>query len=419
MSGGMKTQGTRIYPGWIIVAVTALVLLVTAGSRSAPGALLVEMEQNTGWSNSSLSIAAAIGLLVYGFGGPFAGTIMGRTGPRKVVLVSVLITAVGMFVAALANSLGVLYVFFGFLTGLGAGLVASVLGAVVATRWFVEKRGLVLGIFGASVSAGQLIFFPVLTKVGVETSWRTALVVIGVLSALLVIPTLIWFKDSPEDVGVKALGAADDVNTSLPSEPGIMSRAVRRSEFWLLITTFFVCGATSNGLVGQHFISHAADHGFPQVTAANWLGVMGMFNFIGTIGSGWLTDRYDPRKLLLGYYGFRGVSLLFLPFVHDNLTIGAFAILFGLDYIATVPPTIALCADLFGSRNAGVVYGWVFAAHQVGAAGAAWAAGAVRDGQGDYDMAFLAAGLIAIAAGVAASTIRKPTPLAPTAAYSH
>ncbi len=416
MSGGMKTQGTRIYPGWIIVAVTALVLLVTAGSRSAPGALLVEMEQNTGWSNSSLSIAAAIGLLVYGFGGPFAGTIMGRTGPRKVVLVSVLITAVGMFVAALANSLGVLYVFFGFLTGLGAGLVASVLGAVVATRWFVEKRGLVLGIFGASVSAGQLIFFPVLTKVGVETSWRTALVVIGVLSALLVIPTLIWFKDSPEDVGVKALGAADDVNTSLPSEPGIMSRAVRRSEFWLLITTFFVCGATSNGLVGQHFISHAADHGFPQVTAANWLGVMGMFNFIGTIGSGWLTDRYDPRKLLLGYYGFRGVSLLFLPFVHDNLTIGAFAILFGLDYIATVPPTIALCADLFGSRNAGVVYGWVFAAHQVGAAGAAWAAGAVRDGQGDYDMAFLAAGLIAIAAGIAASTIRKPTPLAPTAA---
>lgn len=412
----MKTQGTRIYPGWIIVAVTALVLLVTAGSRSAPGALLVEMEQNTGWSNSSLSIAAAIGLLVYGFGGPFAGTIMGRTGPRKVVLVSVLITAVGMFVAALANSLGVLYVFFGFLTGLGAGLVASVLGAVVATRWFVEKRGLVLGIFGASVSAGQLIFFPVLTKVGVETSWRTALVVIGVLSALLVIPTLIWFKDSPEDVGVKALGAADDVNTSLPSEPGIMSRAVRRSEFWLLITTFFVCGATSNGLVGQHFISHAADHGFPQVTAANWLGVMGMFNFIGTIGSGWLTDRYDPRKLLLGYYGFRGVSLLFLPFVHDNLTIGAFAILFGLDYIATVPPTIALCADLFGSRNAGVVYGWVFAAHQVGAAGAAWAAGAVRDGQGDYDMAFLAAGLIAIAAGIAASTIRKPAPLAPTAA---
>ena len=412
----MKTQGTRIYPGWIIVAVTALVLLVTAGSRSAPGALLVEMEQNTGWSNSSLSIAAAIGLLVYGFGGPFAGTIMGRTGPRKVVLVSVLITAVGMFVAALANSLGVLYVFFGFLTGLGAGLVASVLGAVVATRWFVEKRGLVLGIFGASVSAGQLIFFPVLTKVGVETSWRTALVVIGVLSALLVIPTLIWFKDSPEDVGVKALGAADDVNTSLPSEPGIMSRAVRRSEFWLLITTFFVCGATSNGLVGQHFISHAADHGFPQVTAANWLGVMGMFNFIGTIGSGWLTDRYDPRKLLLGYYGFRGVSLLFLPFVHDNLTIGAFAILFGLDYIATVPPTIALCADLFGSRNAGVVYGWVFAAHQVGAAGAAWAAGAVRDGQGDYDMAFLAAGLIAIAAGIAASTIRKPAPLVSTAA---
>ena len=183
---------------------------------------------------------------------------------------------------------------------------------------------------------------------------------------------------------------------------------MQQPAFWLLAGTFFVCGATSNGLVGQHFISHAKDHGFDEVTAANWLAIMGVFNFVGTIGSGWLTDRYDPRKLLLGYYGFRGISLLFLPFVHDSLSIGAFAVLFGLDYIATVPPTIALCADLFGSRNAGVVYGWVFAAHQIGAAGAAWAAGAARDGLGDYDAAFLSAGLIAIAAGVAANLIRRP-----------
>ena len=404
----MQSPTDRIYPGWIIVAVTSLVLLITAGSRAAPGALLVEMEADTGLSNGALSIAAAVGLLVYGFGGPFAGSLMGRIGPRKVTLMSVLITAVGMVVASQADSLGMLILFFGFITGLGAGLVASVLGAVVATRWFVEKRGLVLGIFGASVSAGGLIFFPLLTKIGVDSSWRTALIVVAVLSAGLAIPAFIWMRDSPSDLGVEPLGGTGDGTASLAPEAGVMNRAVRSKEFWLLITTFFVCGATSNGLVGQHFISHAADHGFTQVTAANWLGIMGVFNFIGTIGSGWLTDRYDPRKLLLAYYGFRGVSLLFLPFVHDNISIGAFAILFGLDYIATVPPTIALCADLFGSRNAGVVYGWVFAAHQVGAAGAAWAAGAARDGLGDYNIAFMSAGLIAIAAGVAATMIRQP-----------
>lgn len=404
----MESQTKRIYPGWIIVAVTSLVLLITAGSRAAPGALLVEMEADTGLSNGALSIAAAVGLLVYGFGGPFAGSLMGRIGPRKVTLLSVLITAAGMVVASQADSLGVLILFFGFIAGLGAGLVASVLGAVVATRWFVEKRGLVLGIFGASVSAGGLIFFPLLTKIGVDSSWRTALIVVAILSAALAIPAFIWMRDSPSDLGVEPLGGAADSEASLAPEPGIISRAMRSKEFWLLVTTFFVCGATSNGLVGQHFISHAADHGFTQVTAANWLGIMGMFNFIGTIGSGWLTDRYDPRKLLLAYYGFRGVSLLFLPFVHDNISIGAFAILFGLDYIATVPPTIALCADLFGSRNAGVVYGWVFAAHQVGAAGAAWAAGAARDGLGDYNIAFMSAGLVAIAAGIAATMIRQP-----------
>jgi predicted MFS family arabinose efflux permease len=214
-------------------------------------------------------------------------------------------------------------------------------------------------------------------------------------------------RDDPADVGVVALGASGDVAPSLPPDRGVLGRATRRPEFWLLVATFFVCGATSNGLVGQHFIPHAVDHGFEEVTASSWLAVMGAFNFVGTIASGWLTDRVDPRKLLLGYYGFRGLSLLFLPFVHNSLSIGAFAVLFGLDYIATVPPTIALCDDLFGARNAGVVYGWVFAGHQLGAAGAAWAAGAARDGLGDYNLAFTSAGLVAIGAGIAATMIRR------------
>lgn len=398
----------KIAPAWGVVAITALVLLVTAGSRAAPGALLTTMEDDTGWSNAALSFAAALGLIMYGLGGPFAGTLMGRFGPRRITLISVAITSASMLTASQVNSLVLLAIVFGVLAGLGAGLVASVLGTVVATRWFEERRGLVLGIFGASVSAGGLVFFPVLTKIGVDVGWRQALIAFGILTGLVLIPTAIFMRDDPAELGVKPIGASGPIRKAQPPDRGVMRRAVQQPAFWLIAGTFFVCGATSNGLVGQHFISHARDHGFEEVTAANWLALMGAFNFVGTIGSGWLTDRFDPRKLLLGYYGFRGVSLLFLPFVHDSLSIGAFAVLFGLDYIATVPPTIALCADLFGSRNAGVVYGWVFAAHQVGAAGAAWAAGAARDGLGDYDAAFLSAGLVAIGAGIAATTIRRP-----------
>ena len=232
------------------------------------------------------------------------------------------------------------------------------------------------------------------------------------IALLLIIPVLLWLRDDPADVGVAPRGAEPGA-TIAPAprpDPGVMRRAVRSSDFWFLASTFFVCGATSNGLIGQHFISHAVDHGFAAPAAAGALAVMGAFNFVGTIASGWLTDRHDPRKLLLIYYGFRGVSLLFLPFVHDTMGIMAFSILFGLDYIATVPPTVALVADAFGRQNVGIVYGWVFAAHQLGAAIAAFVAGVVRESVGDYAAAFVAAGWIAIIAGFAALAIRRRAP---------
>jgi predicted MFS family arabinose efflux permease len=229
------------------------------------------------------------------------------------------------------------------------------------------------------------------------------------LSLLLILPVLRWVRNDPAEVGERPYGAEPGAISAVPPpEAGIMRRAVRTGDFWFLAGTFFVCGATSNGLVGQHFIPHAVDHGFTAVAASTALAVMGFFNFIGTVASGWLTDRWDPRKLLLIYYSFRGVSLLFLPVVHDTLSIAAFAVLFGLDYIATVPPTVALVADRFGSRNVGIVYGWVFAAHMIGAAIAAWVAGVVRESVGDYAAAFVAAGWIAIIAGFAALGIKRP-----------
>jgi predicted MFS family arabinose efflux permease len=340
----MARSGTLFY-GWVIVAVTAIVVLATAGVRSAPGALLVPMvgegsAAGSGWTTAGLSFVAAIGLLVFGLSGPL-------------------------------------------------------------------RRGLVTGLFGASTSAGQLLFFPLLAGLAVLAGWRLSVLLMAIVAALLVVPVLLWFREDPADLGLRPLGATGPATPARPADRHVMRRAVRSVDFWFLASTFLVCGATSNGLVGQHFISHAVDHGFTTVAASGALAVMGAFNFIGTIASGWLTDRYDPRKLLLIYYGFRGVSLLFLPLIHDSASIGMFAILFGLDYIATVPPTVMLVANTFGRHNVGVVYGWVFAAHQIGAAVAAWGAGLVREEAGDYAAAFYAAGAIAIVAGFAALMIGR------------
>jgi len=413
------TRRSPIFYGWVVVAVTAIVVLVTAGVRSAPGAFLLSMIAEPGWSTASVSFAAAAGLVVFGLSGPLSGWLMARIGVRAVVLTSLLVTGTALLVTSVVREIWQLTLLFGLLSGLGTGLVASVLGPTVATRWFVRNRGLVTGILGASTSTGQLIFFPLLTALAVTVGWRLGAVVLGVLSFALVLPVILWVRNDPADVGARPQGVTEGaIAPTRPSDPGVMRRAVRTSDFWFLAGTFFVCGATSNGLVGQHFIPHAVDHGFTAVAASTALAVMGFFNFVGTIASGWLTDRWDPRRLLLVYYGLRGVSLLFLPFIHDTISISAFAILFGLDYIATVPPTVALVADRFGRHNVGIVYGWVFAAHMFDAAIAAWVAGIVRENVGDYAAAFVAAGWIAIVAGFAALAIRRQGPDVPALAAS-
>ncbi|MCI0345557.1 MAG: MFS transporter [Chloroflexi bacterium] len=402
------TRSNGLFYGWVIVGVSAIAMLVTAGVRIAPGAFLLDMEADTGWSVGVLSLAAAVGLVVFGLTGPVSGAMISRFGVRKVTVASLLITAVAMATSSLVTEAWQLALLFGLLSGVGTGLIASVLAATVATRWFVRHRGLVIGLLGASTSAGQLLFFPALTLLATGAGWRLASVATAVVCLVVAIPVLIWLRNTPEDVGQRPLGAAaGEVSIPTSADPGIMRRAIRSSDFWLLAGTFFVCGATSNGLVGQHFIVHAADHGFSPGTASGALAVMGAFNLVGTLASGWLTDRFDPRRLLLVYYVFRGLSLVYLPQIHNNLDITAFAVLFGLDYIATVPPTIALAADAFGRRNVGIVYGWIFAAHMIGAAAAAFLAGLTRDIVGDYGAAIFIAGFMAVAAGVVALSIRR------------
>jgi sugar phosphate permease len=398
----------RIFYGWVMVAVAFGVILLGAGSRAAPGALLLPIRDDTGWTTSQITIAGAAGLLLLGLGGPVSGWLIDRYGIRRLTVAALLLTALGMGASALASEVWQLVLLFGIVSGFGSGPVSSALGAVVANRWFVARRGLVVGIFGAAASAGQLAFIPIITAVATDGSWRVAVAGLGILLALAAIPAGLLLRDSPAALGQRPLGLAPGADLPIQrADPGIMRRAVRTPAFWLLAGTFFVCGATSNGVVGQHFIAHAVDHGFTAGVAAASLALMGVFNFIGTIVSGFLTDRFDPRRLLLVYYGFRGVSLLFLPAIHNQLDIVGFSVLFGLDYIATVPPTVALTADTFGRHNVGIVYGWLYAAHMIGAAILAQVAAIIRDQAGDYTLAYLTAGFMAVAAGFVALAMRR------------
>lgn len=386
----------RFFYGWVVVAITITVSLAIWGVRSAPAVLIKPLEADFGWTRAEISSAIAIGLLMTAVGAPFGGVLADRFGPRMLLLGITIVTAVSVLTASQMDALWQMSLLWGVLVGFATG-IAGVIGASVATRWFVKKRGLVQGILGAGSSAGQLIFLPLLAWLAVHVGWREMTVILGVIVLATTAPILVFMRNGPEDAGLLPYGATEPLPPGKPARPlELLQRAARVPEFWLLSGSFFVCGATSTGIVMQHFMAHAVDHGIPQVQASSALAIMGAMNFAGVLISGWLTDRHDPRKLLAIFYTFRGVSLFLLPSMTDlglgGLTV--FAILFGLDYIATVPPTTALCADLFGRRNVGAVYGWVFAAHQLGAALLAYLGGAMHDALGNYTIAFIGSGVL-------------------------
>jgi MFS family permease len=412
-----RLQRGEIFYGWVMVAVTVVVLIGATGVRSASGVMILPMQGEMGWSLSTLSAAASIGLLIFGLTAPFSGALMDRFGPRKMVLLGLGLLGVSLVASARMVQQWQLFLFWGILAGIGSGLIGTVLGATVAARWFVAQRGLVTGIFGAAGSAGQLIFLPLLMQLVLSVGWRTTIIIMAVIMAVLIIPVFLLLRDDPADIGVRPLGVSLETPiVAAPPAPGMlatMQDAIRTQEFWLLAGTFFVCGFTSAGLIGTHLIPYAVDCGIAEITAAGMLALMGAMNFVGTLASGWLTDRYDPRKLLAIYYSLRGLSLLMLPFITTPTGLAFFAILFGLDYIATVPPTIGLVADTFGRRKVGVIYGWVFCSHHIGAALAAWLGGVTRESMGSYAIAFVAAGALAVLAGLLALRINRRVEVTP------
>lgn len=405
---------------FVVVGVIFLCLLIAAGLRSAPSVMMLPLDKSFGWGRDTVSIAAAIGIFLYGLTGPFAAALMERIGLRRTLLASLVIMSGSTALSLLMTEPWHLFLTWGVFSGIGSGAVATVLGATIVNRWFKTNRGLVMGLMSASSATGLLVFLPLLASLAQSGGWQPVAIAVAIATACLL--PLVWLlvPERPASIGMVRYGAdANDVPPVSPASQGnflvhtlnTLRRAAGTRVFWYLFATFFICGFTTNGLVGTHLISFCGDMGIGEVQAAGLLSLMGIFDLIGTTLSGWLTDRFDPRKLLGVYYGIRGLSLIYLPYSGFSATsLIIFAVLYGLDWIATVPPTLRLANEAFGDRSGPIVFGWIVAGHQVGAATAAAFGGTMRELQGNYELAFLIAGMTAIVAACLSLLINTSKP---------
>jgi sugar phosphate permease len=399
-----------LHYAWIVAATAFIVLIVVAGIRATPGVLMLPLEHDMGWTAQTISAAA----------------LMQTFGVRNTMVLGLCIVATSIFTAGFSREPWELIVSWGLLAGIGLGMLAMVLAATIANRWFFAQRGLVTGALTAATATGQLIFLPLLATIAETYGWRNATWTVAAVAAVAIAPVLLLIRDRPSDVGLRPYGATGEAPpvAAIPRNPlgmafGALARGSRSASFWVLAGTFFICGASTNGLIGTHFIPACGDHGIPEIHAAGLLAAMGVFDLVGTTASGWLSDRIDSRWLLFVYYGLRGISLMLLPVALDASFVGLsfFAVFYGLDWIATVPPTVRLATQAFGSDEGPVVYGWIGAAHQLGAGTIAFAAGAIRTHAGSYTPAFQISGLLCIGAAFAilglSRTLSRPAKLVP------
>lgn len=382
------------------------------------------MGQAFGWSRQTISLAAAIGIFLFGLTGPFAAAAMQRFGIRATIMVALALMAVSSAASLFMREAWQLVLTWGVVSGIGSGCIANVLSATIVNRWFVTNRGLVMGLFAASTSTGTLVFIPALSAIAESHGWKPVVLCVAIAMTVLIPLVYLLLPESPQEIGLQPFGADADhpVEVREKTNPlktafGALGEGVKSRDFWLLAVTFFVCGFTTNGLVGTHMIALCHDHGMEAVAAGGLLAIMGLFDLVGTTASGWLTDRMDPRKLLFAYYGLRGLSLIYLPFADFSFYgLSLFAVFYGLDWIATVPPTLAIANKAFGIKKAPVLFGWISASHQIGAASAAFFAGASRTATGSYLDAFVIAGFVAVGAALLALMIGRDSPRPASAA---
>jgi MFS family permease len=408
----MKATRGGLHHAWVVLGALVVVMLLGSGLRAVFGVFIKPMEATFGWDRAALSGAAAISLLLLGAAGPIVGWLADQWGPRRVIFVSTILLGLGAMLSSRVSALWQIYITCGVLMGLGAGGVGMSTGAALAARWFEARRGLVMGLVGGAMSAGQLVIVPLAVWFTLRYGWRQSFLYLGVLLLVIALPlTVLFIRDDPAQKGLKAYGAGQAARAGEPKAPPEgrtrVADAMQVPAFWLLAGTFFICGYTSNGLVLTHLVPHAAEHGFSEMHPAQALGVMGAMNILGTVASGFICDRFGRKGPLAFYYGVRGLSLLFLLYVWNVPSLHIFAAIFGLNYISTVPPTTTLTANIFGRYSVGSLSGWIFFAHQVGAALGAAVGGWVFQSTGSYSWAFISAALLAFLAVPMALAIKE------------
>ena len=413
----------RIHYAWVIAAIAFAMLLVSAGIRGTIGVLILPLEQEFGWSRATISMAAALSIFFYGFTGPFAAAAVQNFGIVRTLLAALFLMALATAASLAMTHPWELMLTWGVMMGIGAGVVSLPLGTAIVNRWFVSHRGLVVGLLTAAMAAGQLVFLPSLAFLSEQGGWRPVALAVTICSGVVALAA-VFLREHPADKGLPPLGGTRIETPPPPSRINPLVAAVtvlaevRASRaFWLLAATFFVCGLSTSGLVATHFIPYCFDNGIPETRGAALLAFIGIFNIIGTTLSGWLTDRFDSRWLLFWYYGLRGLSLICLPFSgFDAVSLTIFSVFYGLDWIATVPPTVRLAGDIFGKERAAVVFGWLLAIHQVGGAIAAFGAGYMRTALETYLQSFIISGVACLAAAVLAILIQQAHRAPPTPA---
>jgi sugar phosphate permease len=416
-------SANRLHYAWVVAAVTFVVGLLTAGVRAAPGVLIVPLEQEFDWSRATISFAVGVNLLLYGLVGPFAAALMDRFGVRRTMTLALALTAAAVALSPAMRQAWQLVLLWGVVVGASTGVVGAFLSAYIAARWFRRRQGLVVGLLTAANAAGQLIFLPNLAELVTHFGWRVmSLVLAGVVVVFVPLVALLM-RNRPGDLGLKPYGAVGEAEEAAPLGNPLaaafraLGAGAGKRDFWLIAGGYFICGATTNGLIGTHLIPACVDHGLSEVTGAGLLAATGVFSFVGGTLSGWLSDRWDNRVLLAWYYGLRGLALMYLPFAFGLSIYGLplFAVFYGLDWIASVPPTVRLLNRIVGTERTGIMVAWITVIHQIGGALAAYLGGVLRGAFGTYLEAFVLAGLLLLGAAFMVLFIgvggREPEPV--------
>jgi sugar phosphate permease len=399
-----------IHYGWFVAVLAFVTLLVGAGIRSTPGVLMIPMEHDLNLTTAAISLAVAINIALFGLMGPFTAALMQTIGVRRTILLGLTICAIATAATSQIHTATQLTLTWGIGVGLGSGLIGMVVAATVATRWFTKRRGTVVGLLTAANATGQLVFLPVLARVAQHYGWRPLGLMLSGVAAIVFVLIALFMRDRPQDIGLQPYGQTGTEILAVPVSKNpittafsALARASKKRDFWLLSGSFFICGASTSGFIGTHFIPACGDHGIPVVGAAGYLALMGAFDLVGTTLSGWLSDRWSSRYLLFAFYALRGVSLLFVTQafgIAGLFGLPLFAMFYGLDWIATLPPTVKLAVDAFGKEEAPIVFGWISASHQLGAAAIVGVAGFIRTTQGSYDRAFMLSALLCFIAAL-------------------